>query len=92
MDVDHDVRLLDLEALKELNDGALVSGPWKTSELDAAVNVVLSDGVATSDVLVVWVEGLELGMVLDVAIVEEDPATTDLLLLLLLESTFRIFT
>lgn len=31
-------------------------------------------------------------MVLDVAIVEEDPATTDLLLLLLLKCTFRILT
>lgn len=92
LDVDRDVGLLDFEALEKLDDSALVGGPRETTNLDCALDVVFSDAVATSHVLVLKVEGLKLSMVLDIAVVQQNPSATDFLLLLLLESSLRIFT
>jgi hypothetical protein len=66
LDVDGDVRLLDLEALKELNHCAFVSGPRKSPEFDCTFDIVFSDAVAASHILVLRVVGSELGVVLNI--------------------------
>ena len=90
MNVDCDVRLFHLKALKELNYGTFVGCPWKSPDFNATINIIFVDSVTTSDVFVFRVEGLELGMVFDVEIAEEDPAAANLLLLLFFESPFSV--
>lgn len=90
LNVDHNVALAHLEALKELDDRALVGGPGQTTDLDTAFDVVFVDAVATADVLFLGVEFFKLCVVLHVEVVEKDPPPANLLLLLLLEGSLGI--
>jgi hypothetical protein len=69
LDVDHDVGLLDLEALKKLDYCAFVCGPRKSPDFDCTLDILLSYTVAATYILVLRVEALKLGVVLDVQVI-----------------------
>lgn len=69
LDINSDVRLLNLEALEKLDHCAFVSGPRKSPDFDCTLDIVFSDAVAASHILVLRVESIEIGVVLNIQVV-----------------------